>query len=1535
MKSVVPDNINELNLLEAAEAYVRLGWTIHPLYGPNEGGDGVRGKGPRTKGWKNLNVESCTPEYLDKWYGPGARQKSNLGHILRPPYIKLDFDDKSSDGTALREWLKENPRVEKFPRYRTGRGLHVPFTCLDLPESVLTSKVPLVATLSKDLSVELYFDGLNTVVPPSTHKSGQRYEWLETGETAETSWEELCKQFGFREPVKGQRNPTREQRKKSRAQSVQDGCAGDLTSLDFIASIREVEKTLKQGCLGECLDPDQHKWEVRCPTAELHGDGGRGEPNSSTIVFCPPGKLPSFCCKHTGCMGPGTSIWDFLWAMEVAVPGVLERHCKFKKGDFTGRVAAGGRRQILLPSVSGVTVSEFGEELGKTIAEKLRLFMFHRDPVEIEHLPGHGQNARTTTFREMKEARFVGFAEEFAELGAFVSVQGVSQYCQKSMSEAEARQTLACPSFQKALPRIRRMLDTPIPVFDEAGNLTFPEPGYDPRFETWLDPSGPSITPMPLEEAIDLLWRTLLAPADQGGFCWRSEQSRIHALARLLTGFTRGIRGWQQPPVTLFVGNREGVGKDACATVAPIVLTGRPCISAPLMKDSEDEMRKTITATILSGAPYKHFANLRGRIQSAALEAATDGLGTWSDRRLGISENLELYHDTEFSLSVNHGTWTPDLERRSRRIELHYGGENLRERRFKIPNLHGWLVENRAKILSALFAIVKHWDEKGRPKGPTRFPGFPHWADVVGGILVSCGFGDPCLAHEQDPEDDGAYGDTDTAAIRLLCQSAHEKFGEEWVQKEALYEFVEGSEELRAAFGWIKFDDSNWRAGFGKLLRRYKDRILGGIQFTIRSPSRNRTQFQFKTTPEASRTPESEDICGDFGESRDSNIPEVPAQNPCNEAASGALGTSGSNFLHLRIERGLRSTVFENLGNGNECTDPIRDRVGEPLQLPQLPHPPAGVPLNGPILRAILVQDRADLDTVAEDLTFVAGDGDSVAIALDIETFGNRPADALDPWLGEIRLLSVRRRGGPVWLLDLQALGYGLGRIGTILEKSEVIIHHAQFDAVWLRRKCGLRLKHILCTRTASAILTAGLSGTGNALDKCLERHLRVSLPKDHATSDWGAVELSDGQLIYAAADVAYLHDLADALRQEINRAGLQKTWSLESSILPAVAGMTCAGVRIDVEALESFKSLEEKRAEDYARVFRGLVKKAGVVDAADINLESPQQVKKALNQAGIGVARTNEAVLKEAHDDVIIPQLLGYRNAIKRVQAAQKLLAHVRDDGRVHPQFNSTGTKTGRFSCKRPNVQSVPVGPVRAAFVASSGCKLVIADYGQIELRLAAVIAKEATMLEAFREGRDLHRLTASEILGKPEEEVTSEDRQLAKAVNFGLLYGQKAKGLANYARTSYDIKLTVAEAARFRGAWFALYRGFGEWHRANWRIVYDGVCEVRTRIGRRQLIDEDEKPWGRFTACVNTVVQGGAADGMKRAIELLSCRLPEGVQIVATVHDELVVEAAETIAESIRDIMVQTMCEAMEEIYPEVPIEVEAHVCDNWGEK
>jgi DNA polymerase I-like protein with 3'-5' exonuclease and polymerase domains len=268
-------------------------------------------------------------------------------------------------------------------------------------------------------------------------------------------------------------------------------------------------------------------------------------------------------------------------------------------------------------------------------------------------------------------------------------------------------------------------------------------------------------------------------------------------------------------------------------------------------------------------------------------------------------------------------------------------------------------------------------------------------------------------------------------------------------------------------------------------------------------------------------------------------------------------------------------------------------------------------------------------------------------------------------------------------------------------------------------------------------------------------------------------------------------------------------------------------------------------------------------------------------------------------------------------------------ETGRVHPRYEQIGAPTGRFSCSKPNYQSTPKGSFRACFIAPPDHKLVIADYSQIELRDLAEITQDERMLAAFRKGEDLHKLTASVITGIPLEQVTAKERQAAKAVNFGLIFGMGAKGLRNYAYSTYGVPMSLEQAYRFIQRYFDFYKGVNEWQQI---IKQNGIKDTRTLLGRRRTWSDEPK----VTELLNSPIQGTAADIIKEALVIFIREIENtDYKIVGCVHDEIIMEVPERSAERAAAILTCVMEQAGSKYLKSIPVVVDVRMADNWSEK
>jgi DNA polymerase-1 len=567
----------------------------------------------------------------------------------------------------------------------------------------------------------------------------------------------------------------------------------------------------------------------------------------------------------------------------------------------------------------------------------------------------------------------------------------------------------------------------------------------------------------------------------------------------------------------------------------------------------------------------------------------------------------------------------------------------------------------------------------------------------------------------------------------------------------------------------------------------------------------------------------------------------------------------------------------------------------------------------------LVVKDHADVAMVASAL-----DG-AAEVGLDLETTG------LDPRRDCVRLLSLSLGtidgGRFAYLVDCFAVDPS--PLWERLAEKDLVLHNGAFDLGFLATLGFTPAGKLHDTLLMARMLEAGSPHFHSCtLAACCQRYLGQVLDKTEQRSDWSG-SLTERQLSYAAGDIDVLVPLFKVLAGKIAEAKLHDVLRIEERALPAFVWLAGAGVPCDRSAWEALAAEARQDAEDLAQQLDAAAPNRpgclGTDGAWDWN--SPQQAKAAFEALGIAIESTDDDHLA-AVSHPLADLLRRYRAACKRGSTyGTDWAAHVAEDGRIYPSWNQLGSVAGRTSCSNPNLQQVPRDPrYRRCFRAPEGRVLVKADYSQLQLRIAAKIAGETKMLDAYQRGDDLHTLTARQLTGKAE--VSKADRQLAKAVNFGLLFGLGAKGLRAYARSNYGLDLTEEEAARYRRAFFESYPGLAAWHR---REGQSRKKECRTLAGRRRLLD-DKTP---YTHRLNSPVQGTEADGTKLALALLWERREQapGASPVLAVHDEIVVETNADQANAVVDWLKAAMVDAMAPLVDPVPVEVEVQVTTTWG--
>jgi DNA polymerase-1 len=572
--------------------------------------------------------------------------------------------------------------------------------------------------------------------------------------------------------------------------------------------------------------------------------------------------------------------------------------------------------------------------------------------------------------------------------------------------------------------------------------------------------------------------------------------------------------------------------------------------------------------------------------------------------------------------------------------------------------------------------------------------------------------------------------------------------------------------------------------------------------------------------------------------------------------------------------------------------------------------------------------------------------------AFDTETTG------LDPLRAELVGLSFAVTPGEAWYVPV---GHRYLGVPEQLPLEQVLDAVRPLLASTAHLKIGQNLKYDILV-----LARAGVAVESPLYDTMLASYLANSAAKSHGM-DSLAAELLNYQTIsysevagsgkkqicfdevevgkattYAAEDADITLQLYEKLRLMVVEEEQQELFdNVEMALLPILVAMEQVGIRIDPEFLGGLSAEMEKK-------LAGLEKQIHELAGTQFNISSPKQLGEVLferlglpkgKKTKTGWSTDVEVLNKLAEEHDVAAMILDYRSLAKLkgtyTDALPKLIHP--DTGRIHTSFNQAVTATGRLSSSDPNLQNIPIRTeegrrIREGFIPSEGCLLLAADYSQVELRILAHMADEPALKEAFARGEDIHRRTASEVLGLFPEMVSDEQRRQAKAINFGVIYGMSAFGLAK------QLDINRREAQRFIDTYFERYPGI--------RTFMDACIEeareklyVTTLLGRRCAIPEINSKNGAVRGyaernAINYPVQGSAADIIKVAMVHIARRLDaENLQtrMLLQVHDELVFDVPKSELEQVTALVREEMEGAVE---ISVPLLVEVGCGNNWRE-
>lgn len=622
------------------------------------------------------------------------------------------------------------------------------------------------------------------------------------------------------------------------------------------------------------------------------------------------------------------------------------------------------------------------------------------------------------------------------------------------------------------------------------------------------------------------------------------------------------------------------------------------------------------------------------------------------------------------------------------------------------------------------------------------------------------------------------------------------------------------------------------------------------------------------------------------------------------------------------------------------------------------------------------LEDVSDLKAVITLLEQTPG-----ALGVDTETTG------LDPHCNRVRLISVAA-GDLALVVDLDPFRTagsrsvaweleGAAELRRLLESARPkVLQNAAFDLNFLRGEGVILGGFIFDTMIASKIIHNGNSSK-NDLGAIVRRELGFELTKELQKANW-AGPVSEDMFRYSAKDAWCLPKLIKPLTETLRKSrvgevSLHEVFKLESSCLRAIASMQWHGFAFDTTAALEVQAALEAKSEGLKLEFLDLLDtqlqlkypsepskwlprepdggyntratetgsiRLGTKKYPGFNPRSPQQVTQKLTDVGIilppnekGKPSMDQNLLAFIRNQYpLVDSYMRWKDSATLVSHILKLVESVGPDGRIHACYRQMGTDTGRLSCAEPNLQQVPKDQeFRSLFVAEDGNTLIVADFSQIELRVAAELSGEPRMLEAYAAGRDLHTETAALMARVPLEAVTKSQRTSAKVCNFGLLYGAGPSTLRKQSVAQYGIDIDIKEAKRlvagFREAYPRLYQWQTEEGEGTTKAVF-------TRYGRRRfLVGFNDK----FTTRINTQVQGTAGDIAKLSIAMLWPELERAgteARLIAMVHDEVVLEVRESVVETWSSRLKAAMESAGALVCQSVPIVAEVAHGQTWAE-
>jgi len=521
--------------------------------------------------------------------------------------------------------------------------------------------------------------------------------------------------------------------------------------------------------------------------------------------------------------------------------------------------------------------------------------------------------------------------------------------------------------------------------------------------------------------------------------------------------------------------------------------------------------------------------------------------------------------------------------------------------------------------------------------------------------------------------------------------------------------------------------------------------------------------------------------------------------------------------------------------------------------------------------------------------------------------------------------LAQLSNGKSILVLDFNHIGEP-DFLVEFMKRHKFVAHWAVFELNFLRNM-GVHDIDMNCTLLMATMIfqaaRPNLKGLALNLESLVDGFLKFKIPKEAQKSDWSVPDLTYEQVHYAAVDAIIVLKLAEVLAQGLKNHNLLKPYKLVKKCQIPITTMKMTGIGFDID--KHNKMLHLWREQLY-ECKKEVIKITGLSKVTNQTMSDwllskldTKTLRYWPRTEGKGILKTDAHTLADfSYLDFVAP--FAAMQKYKKLSSGYgvSLRSKVNEaTGRLHPNFKLEGAATGRMSCAVPNLQNAPNDyDFRSLFLPAKGKVLYSADYSQIELRVLAELSMDDAMLQAFRDGKDIHKITAAKVSGLPYDQITDEQRKAGKGFNFGLVFGMAAGTYVHYAKKSYGADIALEQAEEDIDKWRELYDDVYEWQMLQHENAKRTLKAI-TPYGKVRKLAHDNT----YGAAMNTPVQGGAAECIKVAIILIDREIRKhklDAHPVLCVHDDVTVEGRLEDKKILRPLIKNCMVKAFSHILP-----------------